>query len=290
MRTSLLSSADPFVTLFDETPFDKTPSSNVLPDELRRFYDSDLAFPTHDDRPHTFSNFVISRDGRISFNQPAHMGGGDVSDFNAYDQWLMGLLRARADAVIVGDMTLRVEPDHLWTSTFICPSDADAFAAARASAGLEPTPLQVFLSLEGDLNPDAAVWQHPELRVIVATTARGRARAKQISSRARIAFPEVGEDTVNLALLMRVLRHDYGVHTLLCEGGPRAYGSLMAAGLIDEEFLTLSPVVIGQDTSRSRPGLIEGVAFTPVTAPRSRPLSLKRAGDYLFLRSRLEHR
>jgi riboflavin biosynthesis pyrimidine reductase len=218
------------------------------------------------------------------------MGGGDVSDFNAYDQWLMGLLRARADAVIVGDMTLRVEPDHLWTSAFICPSDAQAFAAMRANAKLAPHPLQVFLSLEGDLNPDAAIWQHPELHVVIATTARGRARAGQLSSRARTDLPDVGDDTVNLTQLMHVLRQEYNIKTLLCEGGPRVYGSLMAAGLIDEEFLTLSPVVIGQDANRSRPGLIEGVPFTPVTAPRSRPMSLKLAGDYLFLRARLEYR
>jgi hypothetical protein len=35
-----------------------------------------------------------------------------------------------------------------------------------------------------------------------------------------------------------------------------------------------------------RPGLIEGVAFSASGPPRSRPLSLHRAGDMLFLRAR----
>jgi riboflavin biosynthesis pyrimidine reductase len=65
---------------------------------------------------------------------------------------------------------------------------------------------------------------------------------------------------------------------------------MLGAKLIDEEFLTLSPIVIGQDSARSRPGLIEGVPFTPENAPRSIPISLKRAGDYLFLRSKYEYR
>jgi hypothetical protein len=64
----------------------------------------------------------------------------------------------------------------------------------------------------------------------------------------------------------------------------------VSASLIDEEFLTLSPIVIGQDAARSRPGLIEGAPFTPENAPRSIPISLKRSGEYLFLRSRYEYR
>jgi len=85
---------------------------------------------------------------------------------------------------------------------------------------------------------------------------------------------------------MAALRHDYGVRTLLCEGGPRVYGSLLGAGLVDDEFLTLSPGVIGSEPGKRRPGLVEGRAFTPQNAPRSALVSLRRAGDHLFLRSR----
>ena len=53
----------------------------------------------------------------------------------------------------------------------------------------------------------------------------------------------------------------YGVATVLCEGGPRAYGSLLAAGCLDDESLTLSPAVIGATPDRPRPSLVEGVAF-----------------------------
>ncbi len=202
----------------------------------------------------------------------------------------MGLLRARADAVIVGDVTLKIEPDHIWTHQYICPSET-AFDALRSGFGLAASPLQTFLSLEGEFDPSLPVFARADLKIVIFTTARGRDRARNLEGvAARVDLPEVGTDRVDLQRVMQVLHHDYSVKTLLCEGGPRVYGSFVAQKLIDEEFLALSPVVIGQNTERSRPGLIEGVAFTPETAPRSIPISLKRAGDYLFLRSKLEYR
>ena len=87
-----------------------------------------------------------------------------------------------------------------------------------------------------------------------------------------------------------ILHNDFGVDTLLCEGGPRVYGGFVEAGLVDDEFLTLCPTVIGNlvlgDSVKPRPGLIEGTAFMPNTHPKSVPTSLRRAGDHLFLRSR----
>jgi len=60
----------------------------------------------------------------------------------------------------------------------------------------------------------------------------------------------------------------------------------LAAGCLDDEFLTLSPVVVGSAPDAPRPGLIEGVTFPASSHPRSRPVTLHRAGDLLFLRSR----
>jgi riboflavin biosynthesis pyrimidine reductase len=64
------------------------------------------------------------------------------------------------------------------------------------------------------------------------------------------------------------------------------YGALLQAGVVDDEFITLSPLVVGASGDRARPSLVEGVAFDPDTPPRSRLLSVRRSGDYLFLHSR----
>src|SRR5205823_5733832 len=51
---------------------------------------------------------------------------------------------------------------------------------------------------------------------------------------------------VDLSAAMQLLRRDFGIRYLLCEGGPTLYGTMARAGLIDEKFLTISPVEVGQ--------------------------------------------
>lgn len=276
----------PFEVLLE----DPDSAMGLLPPALAEVYGGGLRLAERRGRPLVFSNFVLSRDGRASFNLPGQAGGGEVSAFNPHDQWLMGLLRARADAVMVGDGTLRLEPEHLWTSTYICPTHAEPFSAWRHELGMSGPPFQVIVSLEGDFPSEAAVFGSG-LEVLIATTPRGLARAEERTD-GRATVVEVGEENgVDLRRLGQLLNADFGVRALLCEGGPRLIGSVIRQGQLDEEFLCLSPVVIGQNSAEGlRPGLIEGVGFTPEIAPRSRPVSLRRAGDYLFLRSRYEYR
>jgi riboflavin biosynthesis pyrimidine reductase len=275
-----------FTLLFEDDS--STPFS--LPESLRTIYGGDWRVPEFSNRPYIYSNFVQSRDGRVSFSVPGHMGGGDVSGFNKHDQWLMGLLRARADAVVMGDTTLKIEPEHLWTCEYIYPQDPSLFLELRRLENRRDYPLQVFLSQGGDLNTDANVFCQEHLHIVVATTSAGAERAKEIRCQAKIEVLALGEESVDIQQLCSLLYHDYQVRTLLCEGGPRAYGSFIAAGRIDEEFLTLAPTVIGNDSSKFfRPSLVEGVAFMPDRYPKSKPVSLRRAGDYLFLRSSYEY-
>jgi riboflavin biosynthesis pyrimidine reductase len=267
---------------------ESTDEGSGLADGFRRVYGSDWRLPQQGARPYVYSNFVVSRDGRVSFNEPGHLSGGEVSGFSGHDRWLMALLRARADAILMGDNTLRIEPDHVWTAEYIFPDDAGAFAALRRAEKRTPAPLQVFLSLEGDVDvSETAIFAQDNHHVVLATTTRGAARARALpSTRARLDVVELGASAVDVRALLDLLHDSYGVATVLCEGGPRAYGSLLAAGCLDDEFLTLSPVVVGSAPDAPRPGLVEGVTFRATSHPWSRPLTVHRAGDLLFLRSR----
>lgn len=272
----------PFELLFDLA----TEDGRDLPAELTPFYPGSWRLPPAR-LPYVYVNFVLSRDGRVSFNEPGHMGGADVSGFDEHDRWLMGLLRSRADAILMGDNTLRVEPNHIWTAEFVCPADAAAFTGLRTFEGRSPMPLQVFLSLDGDIDVRAEIFSVGEAHVILATTARGALRARSLpSTAARVDVLELGAESVDVGALLTALRDHHGVDTVLCEGGPRAYASLLASGCVADEFLTISPVVVGSSAELPRPGLVEGIAFPAASPPCSRPLSLHRAGDLLFLRSR----
>ncbi|MCZ7589874.1 MAG: dihydrofolate reductase family protein [Gaiella sp.] len=279
-----LGPGSPFQCLFDESP----DAGSSLTEELAAVYGAPWRLPAPSARPYVYSNFVVSRDGRVSFAEPGHMSGVDVAGFDLHDKWLMALLRSRADAILMGDNTLRIEPDHIWTAEFLWPDDAEAFRAQRRAEGRLPRPLQVFLSLEGDLDVRAAaVFADEAAHVVVATTEAGAARARTLAApAARVDVLALGREAVDVGELLGRLGADYGVSTVLCEGGPRAYGSVIAARCLDDEFLTLSPTVIGSAPDRPRPSLVEGVAFPADAHPRSRPLSLHRGGEMLYLRSR----
>jgi 5-amino-6-(5-phosphoribosylamino)uracil reductase len=75
-----------------------------------------------------------------------------------------------------------------------------------------------------------------------------------------------------------------GARMVLSEGGPALLGGWLREGLVDELFLTVAPRLAGRSAEERRLALVEGAAFTPEDAPRTRLLSAKRADDYLFLR------
>jgi riboflavin biosynthesis pyrimidine reductase len=274
----------PFTALFDEQP----PADRVLPDAFARIYG---AWPLPDppaDRPFTYVNFVMSHDGRVSFNTPGHLGGGDVSRRDDHDRWLMGLLRSRADAVLVGGSSIAAAGNHVWTPQAVAPDDAGAWAALRESEKRDPAPLLVVLTRSGDVPDHAPALDNPDLSVLVATTSTGVERSRQtLGDRQWVRYLDTGND-LDQAEVLRRLRHEYGVRHLLVEGGPQIYGALLRDKLIDDAFVTLSPLMIGETDEQRRPSLLEGVAFGHDDPPALRLLSLHRHGSYLYLHSRYE--
>lgn len=276
----------PYTLLFDD---DNAPGPG-LPEGVRAIYGGDWRLrDAPDERPYTFTNFVVSHDGRISFDEPGRAGGGEVSRNAAHDTWLMALLRSRADAIVTGAGTLRVTRRHRWTPWEPFPSDEPAFAALRAAEGRALLPILVVISGSGALPADAAALHVPGQPVIVATTGEGAARARAtLASLPRITYHISPGASVDFSTLLRHLRHEHGVRSLLSEGGAQVYGQLIASRLIDEVFTTISPIVVGNRSAPAapRPSLVEGAAFDPNDPPRLRLVSLRRHGDYLFQRAR----
>jgi riboflavin biosynthesis pyrimidine reductase len=71
----------------------------------------------------------------------------------------------------------------------------------------------------------------------------------------RLVVVESGEEGwTDPAELLGGLREE-GVRAVICEGGPTLHGSLQAAGLVDELFLTIAPKLSGGDAA---PRIVEG--------------------------------
>lgn len=228
---------------------------------------------------------MTTLDGVVALNVDGHMSGGDISGFNRQDQALVGLLRAAADAVIVGAGTIRVEQGHLLTPNDIAPwLDAD-YRELRARLGKPEAPWNVIVSARGELNLELPVFQAGEVPVLVVTTAHGLARLQAQHwgpSTQVVAVQE--EETIRAHTLLEMVNKICGGSVWLVEGGPHLMSDFLAETCLDELFLTLSPQIAGRDEQTERPGLVAGTIFAPDLPRWGRLTAVRRGGNHLFLR------
>ena len=248
-----------------------------LPSALADRYGGPLRVPSRD--PWVFANFVSTLDGVVSYDVPGADKAAQVSEGHPDDRFVLALLRAVADAVVVGAGTLRKEPSTLWTPEFVLPEAAADFAALRRAMGLRPVPLTVIVTASGRLDLSLPVFRAPG-PLIVATTADGASRL--VGSPVRTVAVAEGTPLPSRAIIDLAVRE--GGSRVLTEGGPNLLGRFLDDGVVDELFLTIAPRLAGRSDPQRRLALVEGTAFTPAGAPRARIVSLKASGDYLFTR------
>lgn len=268
-------------TLLDEVEGDSLP----LPDRLRAFY-GPLRFPAFPGRPWIFGNFVSTLDGVVDLGMPGEEGGGAISGHDARDRALMGILRAAADAVIVGAGTLRSLPGHRWTPEHAFPDLSEEYGRFREALGRKGPPLTVIVTERGDLDPTRPVFRSPYVPVLIVTGREGSRRIREhaLPPSVRITVVDAAGPLAAESVVEAVRHVGPPPERLLLEGGPRLMGYFLSERLLDELFLTLAPQVAGREGSFRRPGLVDGVAFTPGNARRGTLASVRRAGSHLFFR------
>jgi riboflavin biosynthesis pyrimidine reductase len=256
-----------------------------LPPKLARLYGR-LRMPPARTRPYIISNFATTLDGVVSLNVKGHLSGGDISGFNAQDRMVMGLLRAVADAVIIGTGTLNADRHHVWTAEAICPRFADEYRRLRAALGKRGLPLNVVVSSRGRLDLRLPVFASGKVPALILTTAAG---AKQLL-----------KQRVPDAVEIRAMRSSAGVirarsiidevcraiagKLILVEGGPQLLGVFYAEHVIDEQFLTLAPQLAGRGIDNQRISLVMGQTFAPRHPLWGTVADVRRGSSHLFLR------
>jgi riboflavin biosynthesis pyrimidine reductase len=264
---------------------------------LAELYDGSLGFPA----TCLYANFVSSLDGVVA---GAGIPPGTISLRSEADRFVMGLLRASAGAVLIGAGTLRPDPGHRWTAEKIYPQAAAEFSSLRASLGLPAEPPLAVVTASGRLPSLTALTPGS---LVITTPAGARALAGSLPATAELVVPsargapqgagsatrgapqgagsaKAGSakgDTIPAADILGALR-ERGHDRVLTEGGPQLFGELVAAGLVDELFLTTSPVLFGD----APPAIGITGHLAPAEEPRARAelLSLRRHGSHLFVR------
>jgi riboflavin biosynthesis pyrimidine reductase len=248
-------------------------------------YGRRLRFPASP-RPYVIANFVTSIDGVASLGLTDGTDSTTLSGRSRADRYLMGLLRASADAVLIGAGNLRDTPGHQWTPARVAGDEAniDAYRFERTGAA-QPAPL-VVVSASGDLPAHIALDQ-PATRVLVVTSARGAVKVR--AAHPLVTPAEVAEDEmVSGADLLAAVTRSLGPGLFLCEGGPSLFGRLLGDHAVHELFLTISPRIAGRDHDQPRPGVVGGWAAPPGALRSAAVESVRRSDDHLFLRYRLE--
>jgi riboflavin biosynthesis pyrimidine reductase len=243
-----------------------------LPEELRERYGGGLGF----DGPCVYANFVKTLDGVVAI-PGLEQSNALVADSSDDDKFLMGLLRALADVVLIGSGTLLASTKGRWRPEGVYPEAKGAFAELRVRLGKPDRPAVAVLTTGASLDVG-----HPVLAegALVLTTVRGAAK---LEGAVQDVVAVNDGDWVDVRAALDVLRAR-GHSLVLAEAGPTTFGELLAQGLVDELFLTLSPVLAGRVESGRRLGLVEGVELLPATRIAPQLLSLRKSGDHVFTR------
>lgn len=204
----------------------------LLPEPLPDVDPYDAYRPRDPRTPLVRVNMVASVDGAATDERGYSAGLSGEGD-----QEVFRTLRALADAIVVGAQTVRVEgygPHRL---------RADLRERREADGRPDPAPI-VVVSRSLELDLDTPLFTEATVRTVVLTCEAAPADRLRAARGVALVL-RAGEESVDLAAGIALLRDGLGAMHVLCEGGPTLNASLFGAGLVDEVCLTLSPRLVG---------------------------------------------
>jgi riboflavin-specific deaminase-like protein len=193
-------------------------------------------------RPLVIAHFAMTADGKTStraftpalFTSPA-------------DKRRLQEVRAGADAVLAGRGTVAKDSMSMGLSR-------QDLREERESRGLPPVPLRVIVSNAGNLDPAWKVFKYTASPLVIFSTSRMPARLRAGIARKAELFLFPGR-TVDLQKSLEVLRSEFGVKRLVCEGGGTLLRSLAELDLVDGICLTIAPAIFGGRMAPTLTGL-----------------------------------
>ncbi|MFD7846567.1 RibD family protein [Nocardia sp. NPDC059764] len=215
-------------------------------------------------RPRVMLSVAVSIDGYIDDASPDRLLLSNAADFDRVDA-----LRAESDAILIGAETLRRDNPRLLVNS----SDR---RLQRVAAGKRDYPVRVIVTARGELDPELRFWQSGGER-LVYTTDSGAARlgdrlaglAEVVSLGAAIDFAALLDDLGKR-----------GVEGLMVEGGGSIHTAFLSAGLVDEIWMAVAPLVVGDPAA---PRFLGPAAFPGGTGHRMQLADVARIGDIALL-------
>lgn len=188
------------------------------------------------------------------------------------DAAVFATLRGLADCILVAAGTVRAED-------YGPPRPSAETRRRRSERGQESAPRLAIVSASLSLDPRSRLFTEtaPDgaadpIPIVFTAESADPERIRALAEVAEIRFG--GTDSVSMAAVVESLGGD-GATVILAEGGPSLNGQILAADLVDELCLSLSPTMVGGPSGR----IVESVAETP----RGMRLDRVASGDGLLL-------
>ena len=231
--------------------------------EVRRHYEPYTHHRRHQ-RPFVTAKFAASLDGKIAATS------GDSRWVSSVETraWAHRL-RPTFDAILVGVDTVLLDDPEL---------------TARPHDAVEgPQPLRVILDSKGRTPPQARVLRdQSKARTLIITTAQSPTdwRTTMEATGATVVVTEAEAGRVALPPLLDQLAQEFGIVSLLVEGGGRVHGSFFDAGLVNRVQAVIAPMIIGGNA----PTAVVGRGATRMAdAVRLYDLNVERIGEDLLI-------
>ncbi len=223
-----------------------------------------------DELPYVIINMAMSADGKTaSANRKIHNFGSKHDLENLYK------LRATADAVMCGARTAESPDVTLGTG-------GKKYKKMRIKNGLRECHIRIIVSGSCSLKTDIPVFKSAISPLIILTTesAPQQALEKIQSTGARLI--KCGKNEVNFYKALKILKNEWNVNRLICEGGGTLNSALFRERLVDELNLTICPYILG---GKSAPTIADGLGIQSINkAIHLELISKRKIENELFLR------
>lgn len=216
------------------------------------------------------ATFAMTADGKITTRKFTSV------DFTSREDKLhLFHQRALADAVLVGHTTLQRDNVRLGLP--------EEFQKSRIKRGQTPSPLRVVVSNQGKIDNRLKIFQSEISPIVIFSTVR-MPKKFQTTLRKKAILHLSKSEQVDLTEMLRILRYQYNVGIVACEGGATLFRSLLERGLIDQLNLTIAPFLFGGAKAPTLTGLSK--EFLP-TSVHCRLTNMRVIGEECFLTYRI---
>ncbi|MGI8957816.1 MAG: RibD family protein [Chthoniobacterales bacterium] len=225
-------------------------------------------------RPLVAATFAMTIDGKITTRSFSPI------DFTSReDKRHLFHQRSLGDAVLIGRSTLVKDNVRLGLPD-------PKMRTEREARGQTPYPIRVIVSNEGRIDPALKIFQTDISRIVIFSTTR-MPRKYQVALRKKATLRLTEARTVDLRRMLQMLRSEYDVRRVACEGGAELFRGLLELQLVDQLNLTIAPYIFGGKGAPTLTG--RGTDFLRNGSVRCSLREVRTVGEECFLEYRLRY-